>query len=116
MPGKPLKPCSYPGCRELTNTGRCERHKPKPWSNNNESKRVFKGRKLQKIREILFNEQPLCVECLKVDRVTPATIRDHIVPLAEGGQDIPENTQPLCQACSDAKTKEESKRGRRNAR
>lgn len=111
---KPAKPCTYPGCRELTNTGRCEQHKRKAWTGGKETPRMT-GRKLQKFREILFNEQPLCVECLKLDRVSVATIRDHIIPLAEGGEDIPENTQPLCQACSDAKTKEESKRGRRNA-
>ena len=42
---------------------------------------------------------------------TKATIRDHIIPLAEGGPDTDENTQPLCQACSDRKTASESQRG-----
>lgn len=27
MPNKPLRPCSYPGCRELVTYGRCEKHK-----------------------------------------------------------------------------------------
>ena len=40
------------------------------------------------------------------------TIRDHIVPLMEGGTDVPENIQPLCQACSDRKTQAEAQRGR----
>ena len=47
--------------------------------------------------------------------MTVATIRDHVVPLAEGGEDDEENVQPLCQDCSDAKTREESKRGQRRA-
>jgi 5-methylcytosine-specific restriction endonuclease McrA len=44
-----------------------------------------------------------------------ATIRDHIVPLAEGGQDIESNVQPLCQTCSDIKTQAEAARGRHRA-
>ena len=52
-----------------------------------------------------YADNPLCVECAKRGRVTVATIRDHIIPLAEGGEDVPENTQPF-------KTKAESARGR----
>jgi 5-methylcytosine-specific restriction protein A len=49
---------------------------------------------------------------VKAGRVRVASIRDHIVPLAEGGRDDESNVQPLCEECSDAKTIEESKRGR----
>jgi 5-methylcytosine-specific restriction endonuclease McrA len=42
-------------------------------------------------------------------------IRDHIVSLKEGGQDIEENTQALCFRCNKAKTEEESTRGIRRA-
>ena len=59
-----------------------------------------------------YADNPLCVECVKRGRVTVATIRDHIIPLAEGGEDVPENTQPLCVQCHAAKTKAESARGR----
>jgi hypothetical protein len=38
------------------------------------------------------------------------------VPLAEGGTDRPDNIQGLCQACSDRKTHDESRRGQRRAR
>lgn len=112
MGNKPLKPCSYPGCPALTHDGRCEKHKREAWVGNNAEKRVFKGRKLQRERKRLFSESPLCAECLKVGRVTVATIRDHIKPLAEGGLDVEENTQGLCQMCSDIKTAGEAKRGR----
>ena len=56
-------------------------------------------------------DHPLCAECERNGRVSVATIRDHIVPLAEGGTDDPENIQGLCQACSDAKTEREIARG-----
>lgn len=114
MPRKPSSPCSYPGCPQLAvENGRCEQHKRQAWSNNNAEKRVFKGRTLQRERARLFSNNPLCVECERQGRVSVATIRDHIKPLAEGGEDVEENTQGLCQECSDAKTAAESKRGRR---
>jgi 5-methylcytosine-specific restriction endonuclease McrA len=70
------------------------------------------GRKLQLQRAALFAREPLCRECIKYGRISEAVIRDHIVPLAEGGSDDDDNIQPLCRACSDAKTATESARGR----
>lgn len=112
MPNKPKRPCSFPGCPCLTKDGRCEKHKIKAWQGNNEALRTVKGRTLQKARDRLFDEQPLCVECLEMGRDMPATIRDHIIPLAEGGQDVAENTQGLCEDCHKRKVEEEKKRGR----
>jgi 5-methylcytosine-specific restriction protein A len=60
----------------------------------------------------LFRAEPWCRACKAKGLLSLATIRDHITPLAEGGPDVTSNTQPLCQACSDAKTRQESKRGR----
>jgi 5-methylcytosine-specific restriction protein A len=83
------------------------------WNQNNHAdKRRYKGRDLQRERARLFREQPLCAECAKSGRVTVATIRDHIIPLAEGGQDVPENTQGLCVECHQRKTLAESAKGR----
>jgi 5-methylcytosine-specific restriction protein A len=53
--------------------------------------------------------------CLKDGRDRMATIRDHVIPLAEGGLDDETNVQALCQDCSDVKTAEESKRGVRRS-
>jgi 5-methylcytosine-specific restriction enzyme A len=64
------------------------------------------------MRADLFRREPLCVECKKRGRVSVAVIRDHTIPLAEGGTDTRANEQGLCQACSDAKTALESARGR----
>jgi hypothetical protein len=63
------------------------------------------------MRAELFQREPLCRECKVHGRLSEAVIRDHIKPLAEGGQDVDANVQPLCQACSDAKTATESARG-----
>ena len=88
------------------------RRKRKPWKHNSDNKRKVGGRALQRARAKLFAKEPRCVECLKHGRVSIATIRDHIIPLAFGGEDAEENTQGLCGPCHDAKTAEESKRGR----
>lgn len=73
----------------------------------------IRGRRLQGERRALFNREPVCRLCAAKGVMTLAVVRDHIVPLGEGGMDTPENTQPLCQDCSDAKTHTESMRGRR---
>jgi 5-methylcytosine-specific restriction protein A len=68
----------------------------------------IRGRRLQKLREDLFAREPLCRNC----RRRAAVIRDHVVPLAEGGTDTEDNTQGLCQSCSDVKSHREANRGR----
>lgn len=68
------------------------------------------------MRANLFANNPLCAECERHGRVTLATQRDHIVPLAEGGLDDPSNEQGLCDACHEAKSLAEALRGRRRAR
>ncbi len=41
----------------------------------------------------------LCERCAARDRVTLATVVDHIEPLALGGSDEDENTRNLCDPC-----------------
>ena len=106
--------CRHPGCNKIaTSNGYCDKHQAdgKPWAQDKD-RRLFRGRKLQRERELLFNDQPLCVICKAEGRVSVATIRDHIVPLAEGGLDVRENCQGLCEACHNTKTQEEAKRGK----
>jgi 5-methylcytosine-specific restriction protein A len=68
------------------------------------------------MRAALFSRDPLCAECRRQGRATPATQRDHIIPLAEGGLDDETNEQGLCDACHDEKSQAEQQRGRRRAR
>jgi len=56
---------------------------------------------------MVLNREPLCRECLKQGRLTPATEVDHIVPLASGGTNDLENLQPLCHSCHSRKTAKE---------
>jgi 5-methylcytosine-specific restriction enzyme A len=109
-----LSVCAFKGCPTLVPGGYCSAHRKPLWSGDGQAVRIS-GRRLQRLRKALFDRQPLCVECQRQGRLSIATIRDHVIPLAEGGQDIESNTQPLCQSCSDAKTARESARGRRRA-
>lgn len=68
------------------------------------------GRWLQRFRERHFSQHPLCVHCLAKGRVTVATQLDHKRALTNGGRDFdgdPENAQGLCDACHEAKTRED---------
>jgi 5-methylcytosine-specific restriction protein A len=87
----------------------CQVHRREPWQHKRPVVRI-RGRRLQKLRSQLFDRQPLCVRCLAENRVTVATIRDHVIPLGEGGADDEANVQPLCQRCSDAKSAQEAQR------
>jgi len=89
--------------------GRTERE---PWQRSALTPKRKAGRWLQRERAALFAREPLCRACAKQGRTSVAMIRDHIVPLFEGGKDTDANIQPLCFACSDAKTQAESRRGR----
>jgi 5-methylcytosine-specific restriction protein A len=110
MPARPSRVCTHPGCQALTLTGRCEKHPAKAWARAEPTKRI-RGRKLQTLRAELFERQPLCEPCQAKGKVTIATIRDHRIPLAEGGTDDRENEQAICEACHEAKSQEEAKRG-----
>ena len=107
MPLAPPRPCPHKGCGRL----HCTEHSgTKPW-NQPEAPRV-RGRELQRRRTRLFQRSPLCVLCLAKGITRAATIRDHVVPLAEGGSDDETNEQAICLECHAFKTQQESQRGR----
>jgi|KBSSwiStaDraftv2_1062776.scaffolds.fasta_scaffold09316_4 HNH endonuclease. len=102
--------CPHPKCGKTN----CQEHQVAAWrTRTGPPVQRIRGRELQRRRVRLFARQPWCVACLTVGRQTRATIRDHTIPLAEGGLDDETNEQGLCQSCSDTKTREESKRGGR---
>lgn len=116
-----LRPCLEPRCPVLVESGRCEQHQTgKSWTKRAEPPQLqvaqrLTGRANQRRREALFLREPLCRECAKHGRTTIATIRDHVIPLAEGGTETVDNEQPLCNDCHATKTAEESARGVKRA-
>jgi 5-methylcytosine-specific restriction protein A len=110
----PPRPCSHPGCGRF----RCQNpaHQVAAWRTHDRPiVQRIRGRELQRRRAQLFARQPWCVVCLGEGRHTRATVRDHVVPLSEGGSEDVRNEQGLCQDCSDAKTRAESQRGVRRS-
>jgi 5-methylcytosine-specific restriction enzyme A len=73
------------------------------------------GREHRRLRAQLLKREPLCRLCLAKGRVRPATIADHIRPIAAGGavHDL-SNLQPVCAECHNAKTmSDQGKRAKR---
>lgn len=108
MPSRALRPCLYPGCRELTTDGHCPKH-PKHSTydkyRESSSKRGYDS-KWRRYREHYLANHPLCVKCGRI-----ATDIDHIK--AVNGQTDPlfwveSNHQALCHECHSRKTSTEN--------
>lgn len=59
----------------------------------------------KRLRDQYIAEYPLCAECERHGRVTPAQCVDHIRPINRGGERLdPDNLQSLCHTCHSRKT------------
>lgn len=112
MPCAARRPCVQPGCPQLQP---CPSHPKVAWRSQHHAApvRSITGRGLQAARERLYTAQGGCCKtCGELVMLSAKTfIRDHIAPLAEGGQDVESNTQGLCAECSAVKTQAEARRG-----
>ncbi|MFQ7430679.1 HNH endonuclease [Sutterella wadsworthensis] len=118
--------CKHPGCRHPVPRGEdfCEKHKEdaarrqqtehrqrdrrREALKGSASARGY-GARWQRLRARFLREHPLCVDCARLGRVTPATDVDHIQP-HRGDQDLmwdESNLQPLCHRCHSKKTARE---------
>ena len=113
MPTSPKTPCRYPGCPVLTHERFCDEHQKKTDANYNKYQRdpdYYKryGRNWQRIRTRYIMAHPLCEECKKAGRLTPAKEVHHVVPLLKGGTHYNNNLMSLCKSCHSAITARES--------
>lgn len=61
-----------------------------------------------------MNHHPLCEQCERDGKSTPAELVDHIVELIDGGDSMAEdNLQALCRKCHAKKTRREEQKRRR---
>ena len=106
MPNKPLKPCNYPGCNQLTNERYCEKHKHVYDKHRGSANNRGYTYKWQQYRLHFLQFNPLCAECERNNKVTAATVVDHIKP--HKGDEVlfwdSKNHQSLCKQCHDVKT------------
>ena len=109
MPYKPRRPCRYPGCPGFCEQGQVFCTEPMEWSGDclrgGADARGYDAR-WRKARALFLQRNPLCAECGKAGRLTPATVVDHIIP-HRGDKALfwnEKNWQPLCKRCHDKKT------------
>jgi len=101
---KPKRPCSFPGCPELTDGRFCDEHAKQEAQRYERYGRdpVVKkryGRTWKHIRDRYIKAHPLCARCAKDEKVTPAEEVHHIKPLANGGTNDEDNLMSLCKSC-----------------
>jgi 5-methylcytosine-specific restriction enzyme A len=70
--------------------------------------RRFSGRPWERLRKLIFAENPLCVHCERKGLVRAWEELDHITPISQGGTDARENLQGLCIDCHRIKSAEEA--------
>jgi len=104
MPVKPKKPCAHTGCPGLTYTCYCDAHKKEADRSYNKhdrdsAARKHYGRTWEKVRALYLSQYPLCAECQKAGRLTPALEVHHIIPLSKGGTHDSRNLMALCVSC-----------------
>lgn len=101
------RPCTWPGCGVLTDTGRCERHKRrynvhadkrKPGERRFYDKREWRDR----IRPMQLRIHPLCEGCKAEGRIAVATEVDHRDGNPENNTSA--NLSSLCKPCHSRKT------------
>ena len=110
MPKRPPRPCSKHGWI-LINDGdecsECAKH-PSPLrmrdSRPSASKRRY-GSQHRRKRDALLRKHPWCADPFgrHEGQQVKAKIRDHIIPLGQGGKDDESNEQALCVPCHNIK-------------
>jgi len=113
MPYKPARPCAHSGCPALTTNKErlCDAHlkqrnRQLDEQRGTSSERGYDSR-WARYSTLYRREHPLCVECQKEGRVTPATDVDHIIPVTGPDDPLfwdPNNHQPLCHMHHSTKT------------
>ena len=115
MPRKPKRPCSYPGCPDLTDGRFCEKHQKeenKRYEKYDRNPAVHRryGRAGKRIRDSYAAGHPLCEQCIKEGRITVATEVHHKLPLSRGGTHDIKNLMALCTPCHSRITAESGDR------
>lgn len=104
MPRKPKRPCSFPGCPNLTEGRFCEEHQKQEnrryekYDRNPVVRRRY-GRAWKRIRDRYASRHPFCEECQRKGLLRPVEEVHHKVPLSQGGTHDESNLVSLCKEC-----------------
>jgi 5-methylcytosine-specific restriction protein A len=79
MPTTALRPCAEPHCPALVRKGRCKAHAVvhEQQRENYDIRRWYRTARWKLLRAQVLNENPLCVDCLRENRITAATDVHH---------------------------------------
>lgn len=110
MPNKPLKPCCFPRCFELTPHRYCEYHRKKRQHDYDQRRGSASSRgydaRWRRARSSFLKRNPVCVRCEQEGKVVAAIVVDHIKP-HKGDRELfwdYSNWQALCTSCHSRKT------------
>ena len=90
-----------------------KKHTKRPWipehrpfeGYRHHNTEFYQSRQWRVLRAVKLQQNPLCEECQRQGRLTPAQMVDHIVPINKGGEPLAlENLQSLCNRCHSIKT------------
>jgi 5-methylcytosine-specific restriction protein A len=114
MPYAAKRPCSYPGCPALVDSGRCTAHTKQQWRQQD----ARRGNRIQRgydatwyrLRAMVLAEEPLCQDCTEQGRTTPANEVHHMVTIRQRPDLRLErsNLRSLCKPCHSKRTLVES--------
>ena len=111
MPTSPPRPCKQPGCPALVARGEgggyCPQHRVR--DDRGSSTDQGYGVRWRRARAAWLAAHPLCAECEREGRVTPASVVDHIIP-HRGDYGLfwdGDNWQSLCRDHHQTKTNKE---------
>jgi 5-methylcytosine-specific restriction enzyme A len=117
-----MRYCSVPRCGVVVRKGRCPQHAQLQQQREDRFKTGptrYDTMRWRRLRAAMLAEQPLCVRCAQIGRVTVAGVVDHIRP-HRGDEDLmydtafldgrapSSNLQPLCATCHGLKTAAET--------
>jgi 5-methylcytosine-specific restriction protein A len=85
----------------------CPKHK-KQYAHRDSSHYGYRWRK---IRTVYLAKNPICADCQKNNKLTPANEVHHVVSVADGGTDRDDNLMALCKSCHSKRTAEENRFG-----
>lgn len=104
MPRKPKRPCSHPGCPNLTDGRFCEEHEKleaqryEKYGRDPATKRRY-GRAWRRIRDSYAAAHPLCELCRENGIYVKTEEIHHKLPLSQGGTHDLNNLIALCKPC-----------------
>lgn len=103
---KAKRPCNHPGCNQLVDSGKCDKHRKQTRHDQDSLRGNFRQRGYSsdwdKVRKIKVRYNPLCERCEKDGKVTPTKLVHHIQSISKGGNLLDmSNLMSLCVKCHD---------------